>query len=244
MYDVLSHVVGLSGGKDSTAMSLRLKETEPDTEFTFVCTPTGDELPEMLAHWDKLEELLGQDILRLTNNGETLNSLIEKQKALPNWRMRWCTRILKIEPFNAFLMDHLPAVSYVGLRADEDGREGADYGESVTRRFPLREWGWGLKEVWDYLDEKGIEIPKRTDCGRCFFQRLGEWRELLIQNPEIYANAEAQEKAIGATFRSPRRDKWPTSLENLREEFETGRLPRGYKLGQDDREMDCRVCSM
>lgn len=36
------HVVALSGGKDSTALALRLAETEP-RDYTYVCTPTGDE---------------------------------------------------------------------------------------------------------------------------------------------------------------------------------------------------------
>ena len=51
------HVVALSGGKDSSAMALALKMFEP-ADYTFVCTPTGDELPEMDAHWLKLEGLL------------------------------------------------------------------------------------------------------------------------------------------------------------------------------------------
>ena len=38
------HVVGLSGGKDSTALALRLAETSPQ-DYVYLCTPTGDELP-------------------------------------------------------------------------------------------------------------------------------------------------------------------------------------------------------
>ena len=57
-----AHVVGLSGGKDSTAMALRLVELNPTTPYTFICTPTGDELPEMEAHWKLCEGLLGQPL--------------------------------------------------------------------------------------------------------------------------------------------------------------------------------------
>ena len=49
----VQHIVALSGGKDSTALALRLAELEP-REYVYVCTPTGDELPEMFAHWRKL----------------------------------------------------------------------------------------------------------------------------------------------------------------------------------------------
>lgn len=53
------HVVALSGGKDSTAMALRLRELNPDVDYVYVCTPTGNELPEMWEHWRKLGQLLG-----------------------------------------------------------------------------------------------------------------------------------------------------------------------------------------
>jgi len=51
--------------------------------------------------------------------------------------------------------------------------------------------------------------------------------------------AAAQEKAIGATFRSPGRDKWPASLEDLAKEFDAGRKLRQYNRGTT-----CRVCSL
>ena len=115
------HVVGLSGGKDSTAMALALAEREPQ-KYLYVCTPTGDELPEMEAHWTRLQEILGQKIIRL-DSGKTLDSLIQHYGALPNWRQRWCTRELKIEPYERWLKEQAakgPVVSYIGLRADED----------------------------------------------------------------------------------------------------------------------------
>lgn len=96
------HIVALSGGKDSTAMAIWLTENEP-RDYTFVCTPTGDEPDAMFAHWRKLAGLLGKPILPITYR-TGLVGLIREQHALPNWRQRWCTRILKIEPYAAFLM--------------------------------------------------------------------------------------------------------------------------------------------
>jgi 3'-phosphoadenosine 5'-phosphosulfate sulfotransferase (PAPS reductase)/FAD synthetase len=46
--DCVMNVVGLSGGKDSTALAFMLKEREPNTDWTYICTPTGDESPEMV----------------------------------------------------------------------------------------------------------------------------------------------------------------------------------------------------
>lgn len=240
------HVVALSGGKDSTAMALRLNELEP-RNYLYVCTPTGDELPEMFDHWKRLSLLLGSQIIPVM--GGTLNGMIETYQALPNWRQRWCTTGLKIKPFAAWLMKQSTTydkiVSYVGLRADEEERVGGDYSKvpNVEMRFPMREWGWGLKDVCGYLQSKEIEIPRRTDCARCFFQTLGEWWELWKTHPEIYAHAEAQEAKIGHTFRSPGRDTWPAGLVNLRKEFESGQIPRGVEVQPDlFGKMKCRVC--
>lgn len=127
----MKHVVALSGGKDSTAMALRLAEVEP-RDYIYVCTPTGDELPEMFAHWRKLSKLLGKPLLPITAD-TTLQGLIERQKALPNWRQRWCTRMLKIEPYEAWLVKNAPAISYVGLRADEESRGGMEFRAGCVR---------------------------------------------------------------------------------------------------------------
>jgi len=254
------HVVGLSGGKDSTAMAIRLKRLHPETPFIFFCTPTGDELPAMQEHWARLESLLGEPLVRLTNG--TLDSWIEHYGALPNWRQRWCTRLLKIEPCLAFLarLQHAaqakPAL-YVGLRADEEERKGL-YSEQVDTLFPLREWGWGLPEVVGFLRAEGVEIPKRTDCARCYDQRLAEWQNLWREHPDIYAHAERQEAQVSeargklVTFRSRTSDTWPSALSELREKWEAGHWLRGEydrrqgSLFDDDdaKPGACRVCRL
>jgi 3'-phosphoadenosine 5'-phosphosulfate sulfotransferase (PAPS reductase)/FAD synthetase len=233
----MKHIVGLSGGKDSTALALRLAEVEP-RKYVYICNETGNELPDMKAHWDKLENILGEPIQRV-RHARSLIEEIEKINMLPNVFARWCTIRLKIEPTLDYF-ESLPAGStlYVGLRADEMERKGL-YGEDITVRFPMREWNWNEKDVWDYLNSKGICIPKRTDCALCPYQRLGEWRDLYENYPDLYAEGVALEKKIGHTFRSPGRDNWPANLELLSKEFDAGRKLREYK-----RKDTCRVCSL
>lgn len=243
----IAHIVGLSGGKDSTAMSLALREREP-RPYTFVCTPTGDELPEMVAHMVRLEKLLGQPIVRLTNG--TLASQIEVNRALPNTFMRWCTRILKLKPFGAFAQLAEPCVAYIGLRADEDDREGAQPGSdyapitaAVRQDFPFQRWGWGIDHVRAFLFKVGVSVPVRTDCARCPYQRLGEWYNLWLHHPEIYASAECDELRWGHTYRSPQRDTWPAGLKELRERFERGDKPE-RSLKMMERDGMCRACTL
>lgn len=244
----VAHVVGLSGGKDSTALALALQEKEP-RPYVFVYTPTGDELPEMAAHMERLAVLLGQPIVELTNG--TLASVSRAQGMLPNCHARFCTRILKLKPYGAFMASLAPVVSYIGIRDDEDEREGArpggDYAalkNAVTQDFPFRRWGWGLDEVWGYLNARGIAIPERTDCARCPYQKLGEWWNLWAQHPAIYASAEADEAEFGHTYRSPQRDSWPASLAELREMFEAGEKPEVSLRMMEKRKGMCRRCSL
>jgi len=244
------HVVALSGGHDSTAMAFLLKEQNPDTPYNYVCTPTGDELPAMFAHWQNLGERLGRKLIPIMAG--TLGSVIADQKMLPNFRARFCTRILKIEPYRKFLIEQAALgsiVSYVGLRADEEGRAGGAYGdiEGIEMRFPLRELGYGEDDVQVTLRRFEIVCPDRTDCAKCYHQRLGEWFELWRDHRQSAMDAVALEKKYGATFRTPGRDKWPTDLESLFAEFERGNIPT-ISLNRMRRERmaagGCRVCSL
>lgn len=236
-YDKPKHVIALSGGKDSTALALRLMEVEP-RDYEFICNYTGNELPELFDHLERMEQLLGKPIKRVAYHTD-LYGLIDETQMLPNFRARFCTRVLKIEPTIEYF-ESLPAgsVLYVGLRADEELRQGL-FGEDIVSRFPMREWDWGIKEVYSYLDDLGICVPNRTDCAVCPFQRLGEWRDLWLNNPFEYWRGAAVEMHYGHTFRSPGRDTWPASLVDLAKEFERGRPIRKSK-----RDETCRVCSL
>ena len=245
------HVVGLSGGDDSTLMAFLLKENEP-RPYNYVCTPTGNELPDMIAHWNWLgsDEGLGRRLIPIMAG--TLNSVVRKEKMLPNFRARFCTRILKIQPYEKWLAEQAaqgPVVSYIGLRADEPARVGGlyDHIDGVSQRFPLREWGYDDPTVLSQLAERGINIPRRTDCALCYHQRIGEWYLLWKDHPDEFDKGVALEAEMGATFRTPGRDTWPSALVDMRKVFEEGRVPT-ISLKRMERERmasgSCRVCSL
>lgn len=240
----MKRIVGISGGKDSTAMALRLKEVESG-DYIWAITPTGRELPPVLDHWKRLEDLLGAPLLKVP--APTILELITKFGALPNWRMRWCTRMVKIEPFMAYVQSIAPATTYIGIRADEvlgdTPREGTDWNgiPGVVQDFPLVRWGWGINKVQSYLEERGVKIPTRTDCDFCFFQRLIEWYEFWRDYPERWKEGEALETFTGHTFRSAERDTWPASMEGLRKCFESGRIPTETRNRQ--RKTMCAWCA-
>jgi 3'-phosphoadenosine 5'-phosphosulfate sulfotransferase (PAPS reductase)/FAD synthetase len=212
--------------------------THDDQNHNLICNETGNELPEMREHWRKLERLLGKPLKRVRHSVDLLQ-LCEDLQMLPNFRARWCTRILKIEPTIEY-MEALPpgSVLYVGLRADEEERRGL-YGEDLTIRFPLREQGWDEAAVWRFLAMNNVAIPRRTDCALCFYQRLDEWHTLWRDHPDKWAEGVEIEERLGHTFRSPGRDTWPAALKDLGAEFARGRPLRKTNRGEP-----CRVCSL
>lgn len=258
--DEVHHLVALSGGKDSTALACWLNQHEP-RNYQWICTPTGNELPDMIQHWKGLGRILGKPLTPVTS-GTSLQGLIRRWHALPNHAQRWCTRKLKIEPFDRYAAEVGRCISYVGLRADEEKRDGMYFTETdkVTLRFPLRELGWSEGDVWDFLANipghtkttMADDIPRRTDCAWCYHQTIGEWWELWDQWPEIYGQGSAMEILVtkyrgqSFTFRSPQRDTWPASLAELAKRFEAGEIPK--KAGQydlfADRKTMCRMCSL
>lgn len=239
--------MGFSGGKDSTAMGERLFEM--GEEFDLIFTPTGNELPGVFDHIYEMSERWKAPLI--IPKGPKLEELILGTDTIPNFRQRWCTPGIKILPCLHWLKSHPDTVLCVGLRADEEERQGI-YGMVVEYRFPLREWGWGIQEVWGYLKQRGIKIPKRTDCAWCYDRRIEEWYNLWLEFPDIFQRGVELEERVGHTFRSAQRDTWPAPLKELRREFERGRKPRGLKVVQDSpsgcgaeedgRDKACRIC--
>lgn len=229
-------IVAFSGGKDSTATALLVADEGDPFELLF--TPTGNELPEVLAHIERVAARVGAPVV--CPPGPRLLPLIDDFGALPNWRQRWCTRMIKIQPCIAYLRANPGSTLCVGLRIDEPEREGL-YGDFATYRYPLREKAMRLPDVLAYIDERGFTVPRRTDCALCYGQRLTEWYSLWKNHPDEFAAGEKLEEQTGHTFRSPGRDTWPAPLRELRAAFESGRVPRGQDRYDQEREA-CRVC--
>lgn len=235
-------IVACSFGKDSTALALGLKDR--GVEFKLLFTPTGNELPELKPHMERLIQLTGAEVIYPTN--KSLFDWIEAFNMLPSQLSRWCTRVLKIEPCIAWFKKNPGHQLAVGLRADEAARKGL-YSSYVDTVFPMQDWGWGLAEVNAYLQQKGIVIPERTDCALCPYQRQAQWYRLWKNYPEEYQKGVELEEKTGHTFHSPtqckpRKDgslKWMVKLIDLAKQFEAGQIPIERKSASV-----CRVCSL
>lgn len=199
------HVLGISGGKDSAALAVFVRHHYPEVDVEYFFTDTGKELPEVYEFLGRLEGFLGKPILRLNPQRDFDFWLREYNHFLPSAQTRWCTRQLKLAPFEQWVRPMLAAgdtvVSYVAIRADEDYREGyTSKHKNLKVRLPFRESGVDKRGVMDILESSGVGIPKyydwrsRSGCTFCFFQQKIEWVRLREQHPEAYEDAKTYEK--------------------------------------------------
>lgn len=193
----IRHILSLSGGKDSTALAIYMRDRVPDMEYVFC--DTGKELPETYDYLKKLEYHLDKEVTRLKDDRGFDHWLQVYGGYLPSSRMRWCTRMLKIKPFEKYVGDD-PILMYLGIRADEDRAAYVSSKPNITAIYPFREDGIDLDGVHRILEESGIGFPSyydwrtRSGCYFCFFQRRAEWVGLLEKHPELFEKSKEYEK--------------------------------------------------
>lgn len=199
------HVLGISGGKDSAALAVFVRQNHPELDIEYFFTDTGKELPEVYEFLGRLEGFLGKPILRLNPRRDFDFWLREYHNFLPSAQTRWCTRQLKLAPFEQWIRPMLNAgdtvTTYVAIRSDEEYREGyTSKHDNLKVSLPFRDAGIDKRGVMDILDSSGVGLPKyydwrsRSGCTFCFFQQKIEWVRLKERHPEAFEEAKQYEK--------------------------------------------------
>ena len=207
MEQKMRHLLGLSGGKDSSALAVYMRDRVPEMEYFF--SDTGKELPETYEFLDRLEAFLGKPIVRLNmdsdpNTNRDFDHWLTIYKGmLPSSQVRWCTVDLKIKPFEEYVGED-KVYHYIAIRADED-RVGykppkISSFHNIEPKYPFKEDGIIKEDVYRILEESGVGLPDyykwrtRSGCYFCFFQRKSEWVGLLEEHPDLFELAKQYEK--------------------------------------------------
>ncbi len=198
MAPAVRHILSLSGGKDSTALAVYMRDRQPDMEYVFC--DTKKELDETYDYLSQVEAYLGKPVVRLSDDRGFDHWLKVYGEYLPSPRMRWCTRQLKIRPFEKYVGDDA-VMSYIGIRADEDREGYISSNPNIKPCYPFKEDGIRKADVIRILEESGLGLPDyyewrtRSGCYFCFFQRKAEWLGLKEHHPERFEEAKKYEKA-------------------------------------------------
>lgn len=196
MAEKVRHILSLSGGKDSTALAIYLRDRIPEMEYVFC--DTKKELKETYDYLDRIEAYLGKPVVRLCDERGFDHWLDVFGGFLPSSQMRWCTKILKIKPFEKYVGDDA-VLMYVGIRADENRQAYVSAKPNIKPVYPFKDDGIVRDDVIRILQET-IGLPdyyswrSRSGCYFCFFQRKSEWVGLLEQHPDLYQMAMNYEK--------------------------------------------------
>jgi len=194
----MKRVASFSGGKDSTAMILRLiKEGRPLDEIVFF--DTGWEFPQMYNHIDKFERYIGMPITRLHPRRPfdywmCTKPIVRRKKSCPmhgkvyrygngwpSFFRRWCT----CEKISVIDQHCGNALQYVGIAADESKRINMCL-------YPLVEWGMTEADCLQMCFDHGFNWGglynhfNRVSCFCCSLKGLDDYRTLRKDFPQLW----------------------------------------------------------
>ncbi|NOT01203.1 MAG: phosphoadenosine phosphosulfate reductase family protein [Phycisphaerales bacterium] len=262
----IRHVVSLSGGKDSAAMAIYLRDRLPELDYVF--SDTDKELPETYDYLARIEAFLGKQIIRLRADRGFDHWLQIYGGYLPSPRMRWCTKMLKIRPFEAWVeeLGDVDVQMYVGIRADENRGGYKPTKPNITPVYPFIEAGITLDGVHRILEESGVGVPPyyswrtRSGCFFCFYQRKHEWVGLKENHPDLFELAKQYEKTdqdTGQRYTWSEREslaelEQPARVEEINTKFARQTISVGAKSkalvdilddsDDDDENLPCSFC--
>lgn len=208
----MKHIVSFSGGKDSTAMLLRMVEENMQIDDIVFCD-TGKEFPQMYEHIKKVEEYIKRPIIIIKSDKSFDYYMFEHEKTRGKnkgqkgygWasgRCRWCTTLLKNQVVDKYLSKYKQEgyKEYIGIAYDEQDR-------IKEKNYPLVDWKMTKKDCLEYCYSKGFnwgglyEHLDRVSCYCCPLKRISEYRVIYKHYPQILAELKDMDKKAYNKFR-------------------------------------------
>jgi 3'-phosphoadenosine 5'-phosphosulfate sulfotransferase (PAPS reductase)/FAD synthetase len=192
---MVRQVLGISGGKDSAALAIYLKSKYPGLPVEYYNTDTGCELEETELLINRLESVLGH-ITRLkaaqgSPEPTPFHHFLKSSGGyLPSPQARWCTQKMKLAEFEKFVGDG-PAISYVGIRGDEEREGYVSTKSNIQAIFPFRKNIWSMDVINKVLHNDSIqqisEIYK-TVCPQNLISKAIEITKKPLTKQFYYSN--------------------------------------------------------
>jgi len=204
------HILALSGGKDSAALAVYMREKYPEIPLEYVFIDSGCELPETYDYLNKIRAIINVKIKKIGGADRKDRRdfkwwLKEKNDYLPSPLNRWCTEVLKLKPYSKWLTENCSdrvIHSYVGLRADEkrDRKGYLDKSGTIITHRPFIDDTLVYDDIKFLLENSGIGFPSyykwrtRSGCYFCFYQTKHEWIGLYDNHEDLFWDAASMEK--------------------------------------------------
>ena len=204
------HVVFFSGGLSSYFTALAVAKQHGTERLKLLFTDTCYEDEDLYRFLVESAVDVGGELIWL-RDGRNIWDVFYDVKFLGNSRLDPCSRVLKREPARKWIHDTYPdpssVVLYLGMNFDEKGRweRSQRYWEPYKVDSPLlQEHGLDRNEMLRRCEARGIEPPRlyemgfpHNNCGGfCIKAGMAQFKMLLEEMPERYAEEEANEEAF------------------------------------------------
>lgn len=224
----MKQIVSFSGGKDSTAMLLKMLEDNWTIDEIIYCD-TGKEFPQMYEHIERvkryIKERYNKEITILKAEKSFDYYMFDHKKTRGKnkgkkgygWatmRCRWCTTLLKKQVIDNYLKKYKDVgyIEYIGIAYDEPKR-------IKDKRYPLVEYEMTEKECLQYCYDRGFDWAglyehfDRLSCWCCPLKNQKELKILYKYYPELWNELKEMDKKAYNKF------KHNCSVEEMEEKF-------------------------
>lgn len=226
--------LGISGGKDSTALWLWAKYELKHPDILPIFADTGWEHADTYKYLEYLNGKLGG--LVTVKPDRDFVELAKHKSRFPSARARFCTQHLKMVPTRNYLrsLGHDNIVMASGVRAEESPSRARmaewvdtdDYYKLPQWR-PILDWTW--QDVFAYHDKYDIKPNPlykrgmgRVGCMPCVMSNLEEVGAIARNYPETFNAIEEAEAKVGkSSF---------FSTNYIPERYQTGKIERSGKV--------------
>lgn len=185
-------VLSVSGGKDSAAASLHLRELGIAHDRVFA--DTGWEHPKTYEYLrGELTRALGP--IHEVRAAVLFADLVRKKRIFPDRTKRFCTVMLKVEPIGAYLssLDE-DVVNVVGIRRDESAARASVPEWEYSKTLDCDVWrplaAWSIADVIAIHERHGLALnplyamgASRVGCWPCIHARKAEIRLVADTDP-------------------------------------------------------------
>lgn len=174
------------------------KEREETLRFVHECSVRWSVRVIWIEYRDNAAGFESVGYNSASRNGEPFQSLIDKKKRLPNWKERWCTDRLKVQPMTDFAtsIGLVPGeyTEVIGLRYDEGHRilRGMENAEKRGRKcaWPLSRARVTKAAVMAFWREQPFDLglePWEGNCDLCFLKGRGI-KKRIIRDDSVRAS--------------------------------------------------------
>lgn len=206
MANDIKHIVNFSGGKDSTAMLIRMLEENMQVDEIIFCKvmatqSIGAELPEMYEYINRIDKYIqckyNKKITVITQEKSFEDYFYTKKTrgkrkgqiyGFPAILSSWCNTRLKVNILKKYLNTKGNYISYIGIAADEPKRLKRLKDNECSM---LEKWNMTEKDCLEFLKKRNLDNPlyknhKRLGCWFCPKQNIKTLEILKNEYPELW----------------------------------------------------------